>query len=118
MMPNEAANNDKTALEKSKSMIRKAMGVLREIAEDPVQRANYERRLEVMRRGQLIESDPPANQSEDSANRQAEVFVRQIQFYQWLLDQPRLPIEELGNLPLDELRRLADELRQRVSTPS
>ena len=118
MTPDEATNNDKAALEKSKSMIRKAMGVLREIAEDPVQRANYERRLEVMRQGQQIESDPPANKSEDSTKRQAGVFVGQIQFYQWLLDQPRTPIEELGNLPLDELRRLADELRQRVSTPS
>ena len=56
--------------------------------------------------------------AEDFTERQAGEFVRRIHFFQWLLEQLRTPSEDLGNLTLEELQRLADELRQRVSSPS
>ena len=118
MTPDEATNTDPAPLQNTMAMIRKAMGVLREIAEDPVQRANYERRVEVMRQRRQPESDPQAHKPEISNKRQAEVLAGQIQFFQWLLDHPRASSEDLGNLSLDELRRLADELRQRAGASS
>ena len=118
MTPDETTNIDDTARAKTRSMIRKAMGVLREIAEDPVQRAQYDKRLEVMRQGRKIEPDPRADMAEDFTERQAGEFVRRIHFFQWLPEQPRTPSEDLVNLTLEELQRLADELRQRVSSPS
>ena len=45
-------------------------------------------------------------------------LIGEIEVYEFRLSLSRTPVEELEKLSLDELRRLADELRQRVSSPS
>jgi predicted transposase/invertase (TIGR01784 family) len=122
--------------------IRKAMGVLKMLAQSDVERELYEGRLKAKRDMQTLETErrmaeeqradwqqryEAANREREAANREREaanrerdatkrMLVRQIQLCERLLGRPGANTEELTACSLDELHDLAERL-ERESAP-
>ena len=115
--------------------IRKAMGVLKMLAQSDLERELYESRLKARRDMQTLETErrmaeeqrvdwqqryEAANREREAANPEREaakrMLVRQIQLCQRLLGRRGSNAEELTACSLDELRDLAERL-ERESTP-
>ena len=124
--------------------VMKAMEVLMRISQDALERDRYESRLKWERDQRQREYDYQDYQEKTAAlqevtaalqeksaalqeksaalqaaqAREVETFAAQVQLCQRLLGEPPTPKEELASKPVEELRRLADELRRRVDPAS
>ena len=112
MTEDKATDIDDAALAKTKSLVAKAMGVLQEISEDPVQRACYERRLGIAR--EIIQRDADAKRMAMGGEMAKDSLGGEIEVYQIVLKQPQTPKQDLEKMCVEELRRLADDLRRQI----
>jgi hypothetical protein len=108
--------------------IRKAMGVLKMLAQSDVERELYEGRLKAKRDMQTLETERRVAEEQradwqqryEAANREREaakrMLVRQIQLCERLLGRRGANTEELTACSLDELHDLAERL-ERESAP-
>ena len=128
--------------------VMKAMEVLMRISQDALERDRYESRLKWERDERQREYDhqeqtaalqkattalqeksaalqeksaalqETAKSLAEAKTREVETLAGQVQFCQRLLGQPPTPKDELASKPVEELRRLADELRGRIEPAS
>lgn len=107
----------------NKPLVMKAMEVLVKMSQDAVERERYESRLKWERDQRQREKDQ--RQRENDAKKREEdarkeglelgAYYGEISTLQLVLKRPETPKQELAKLSLDELRRLADELKQQIT---
>ena len=88
--------------------MRKAMEVLMRMSQDAVERERYESRLKFRRDMNQLHADAASATERGS-------FQGEIKAFQFVLKLPQTPQQDLNKLSLDELQRLAEELRQRIN---
>jgi hypothetical protein len=112
MTPDETPDLDKSPESKTQTMIGKAMGGLREISENPVLRAGYERRLQIVRDVQQREAD--AKERAIGKDMEKESLQGEIGIYQLALKRPQMSEQDFEKMSVEELRHFAEELRRQI----
>ena len=96
--------------------IQKAMEVLMRMSQNAEERARYESREKFRRDMNQIQTDA-ANATEKGMEKGMEkgTYLGEIKAFQFVLKQPQTSKEEFEKMSLEEIQRLAEELRRQIA---
>jgi predicted transposase/invertase (TIGR01784 family) len=111
----ESLDTERMPATMSDPPVMKAMEVLMKLSQSAIERGRYENRLKWERDVSVMKKDAYEKGEEKGLEKgRIAELVGKIQLCQRLLKQPPTPAEQLSQMSLDDLRRLADDLERQL----